>query len=393
MAQFLLSARRSVFFIPLFYLFLGLVWIKFSDDFVFSLTKHLQADDILLISKQKGFFYVVVTSILLFYLIRISTRRLVSVKRDFERLFEKHPKPMWIYDLETSNILLVNEAACREYGYTREEFLTLSLYDLRPKSEHERLKENLRNNTSEGYSNSGEWLHKNKGGETFYVNIFSHDTLYGGRKCRIVTTINIHQLTMLQLHKNNIQSAIDNATLVSITDTNGVILEVNDKFCQVSQWAREELLGRTHAALNSDHHDVPFWQNMWQTILAGKTWKCDVKNRAKDGSFYWLDTVITPLLDRDGRIYRFMEISYVITERKQLEQRMCRKNEQLEEIAWIHSHKVRGPTATILGLCQLLAQEGITFDEREQYIALLHKSAMRLDEMIHKIVENSSEIA
>jgi PAS domain S-box-containing protein len=164
----------------------------------------------------------------LFLLIKSKTRQLQYVKNDFEQLFDKNPNPMWIYEVHTLKIVLVNDAACISYGYTREEFLSLNLLDLRPEKEHIRLLDNIYNENKE-YSNSGEWLHQNKNGEKFYVNIFSHSTFYKNKACRLVTAINIDEKKKVEQDNENIKKALNSATIVSITDLNRVILDVNDK--------------------------------------------------------------------------------------------------------------------------------------------------------------------
>jgi PAS domain S-box-containing protein len=95
----------------------------------------------------------------------------------------------------------------------------------------------------------------------------------------------------------NFRSALNTSALISLTDTKGTILEVNESFCKVSKFCREELLGHTHRVVNSGYHPKEFFAEMWQTISAGQSWKAEVKNKAKDGSYYWVDTSITPILD------------------------------------------------------------------------------------------------
>lgn len=131
-----------------------------------------------------------------------------------------------------------------------------------------------------------------------------------------------------QLHA--ITEALDRSAIISIADKQGKITKVNKEFCQVAQYSEKELLGKNHNIVNSEHHPKEFWQEMWQVISRGKTWRADVKNKAKDGSFYWVDTVINPMLDNDGKIMSYLSIRYLITDRKQQELEIQSNQEQLQ---------------------------------------------------------------
>jgi two-component system CheB/CheR fusion protein len=159
------------------------------------------------------------------------------------------------------------------------------------------------------------------------------------------------------LHRlEEIEQALDQAAIVAATDQRGIITYVNEKFCQISKYSREELIGQDHRIINSGYHSKEFIRELWRTIANGEVWRGEIRNRAKDGSFYWVDTTIVPLLDARGKPRQYLAIRSDITQRKQAEAKLTEQAAlaQLGQLAAVVAHEVRNPLAGVRGTLQVL---------------------------------------
>ena len=151
---------------------------------------------------------------------------------------------------------------------------------------------------------------------------YHHD---GSRKALLVLgkditleRINEQELVTTIKELADFKFALDQSSIVAITDQMGKITYVNDKFCEISKYSKSELIGEDHHILNSGYHTNQFFRDMWKTIRKGNVWMGEVKNKTKDGLFYWVKTTIVPFVDAQGIPYQYIAIRQDITEQKEI---------------------------------------------------------------------------
>jgi PAS domain S-box-containing protein len=195
-----------------------------------------------------------------------------------------------------------------------------------------------------------------------------------------------------------LMAAIDEAAIVAVTDKRGVITYVNKKFCAISQYSENELLGNTHRIINSHYHSKEFFEDMWKTISSGETWEGEIRNRAKDGSYYWVNTTIVPFLDQDGNPERYIAVRYEITERKLAEERLrvyAKKleisNQELTDFASVAAHDLQEPLRKIQSFSdriKIKSKDSIPAEALD-YLERVQSSANRMQNLINDLLTYS----
>ncbi|CAM3736286.1 PAS domain-containing protein [Mesobacillus zeae] len=181
--------------------------------------------------------------------------------------------------------------------------------------------------------------------------------------------------------------ALDESSIVAITDEKGIIKSVNNKFCEISKYSRDELIGQTHGLLNSRFHSKEFFEHFWKTIRSGSVWKGEIRNKAKDGSYYWVDTTIVPFLNEEGKPYQYLAIRNDITERKKSEELLHRQDKlaAVGQLAAGVAHEIRNPLTSMKGYAEFL-QLDEEDPQRREFIDIILDEIDRVNNIVEEFM-------
>ena len=239
------------------------------------------------------------------------------------------------------------------------------------------------------------------------------------RKSVLETNMNLNRVVRERTKDlTDVTNALDATAIVAVTDKDGTITKVNSKFVEISKYSESELVGQNHRLLKSGHHSPEFFSQMWKTIAAGEIWEGEVKNRAKDGSHYWVKTTIVPFLDEAGQPKQYIAIHNDITNLKNTEERLQEAlardranaeiikrqveelnltNEELrhkdklkDEFLSMASHELKTPLTPIIGWCGALKSGtilGKLTPEQRSAVETIEKSAVKLEKMISDMLD------
>jgi len=195
-----------------------------------------------------------------------------------------------------------------------------------------------------------------------------------------------------------IKFALDQSTIVAITDPRGIINYVNDEFCRISKYSRDELLGQDHRIINSGYHPKEFIRNLWTTIAHGKVWKGELRNSAKDKSIYWVDTTIVPFLDGVGKPYQYVAIRHDITNLKLAEEQIRQQAAELQRAAQLSfvgelaaglAHEVKNPLAGIQGAVDILIRRRDANDPELETLEAVRHQVERIDGTVRALLDRA----
>lgn len=322
-----MGLHRSALKIVAAYIILGVLWIYFSDQLLIQLTGN---DVHRFVAWQifKGTAFIVITSFLLYLMIYRQHRKLSRSEAAYMKIFKENPQPMWIYDLTNFCFLEVNEAAIKKYGYTHEQFLKMSILDIRPEEEVEKVLTS-RPEINNGYSESGTWKHFRKDGSTLFVKVSAFRIAYQGHRAEIVSIWDItdkyYAHSELVQHKELLNALINSSDdLIWAVDKQQRLISYNDAFAD----AVEQLAGvRIHLGIALS--DAPFgrlfrnWTAIYRRALLGERSSLHETRELSMIGWRHAEVVLNPVKD-NGHTIGVAVFARNITDRKHNEMRLQR---------------------------------------------------------------------
>lgn len=268
------------------------------------------------------------------------TKEVIQNEKRFRALIENSSEVIIVSDL-AGNRIFVSEGIKHMLGYTPQEYMKLNIFDMVPPGEAQSVRGMLQqivDNPGQTFTISVNIQHKN--GSWRWIEAAMAGFLdVPGLNGIVITYRDVTERKEAEesLRKSfkeisDYKYALDESSIVAITDQKGIIKYANENFCKISKYTADELIGQDHQIINSGYHSKEFIRNLWVTIANGRIWKGELKNKAKDGTIYWVDTTIVPFLDEEGKPYQYIAIRADITERKQAEQALHESQQLLSAV-------------------------------------------------------------
>lgn len=336
----------------------------------------------------------------------------------YKVLFDGNPLPMWAYDIHSLKILMVNQAAILQYGFTKEEFQAMTIIDIRDFGDGESKElaiENLKRDSI--LSHSGFWRHRKKNHTTIDVEVVSHNIELREGKARLVVAYDITDRKVTEDNLRLFKSAIINtndAVLITSAGPVGLpapkIIFANQACIEMSGYSLDELVGKTPKILQGPKTDVLQLSKIRQALIEFKPVEAELINYRKDGTEYWVNFSIVPVANDRGEFTHFVSVQRDVTERKQSQEAIRRNLERLVEertqelnqalskekelvelknrFVAIASHEFRTPLSTINFATNFLQQhlDRLSSDEVQNKLKRIEKQVQHMTELLEDVI-------
>jgi PAS domain S-box-containing protein len=335
---------------------------------------------------------------------RRAEKELRQSEERYHLLFDSNPHPVWVYDVQTLAILDVNQSAVRNYGYSRGEFTSLTIKDIRPSEDVPALIESA-SKAPPDTETAGVWKHRKRDGTLIDVEITSHPLVYGGRDARLVVATDVttrkRAEEALRQSEERFRLLVSEVTdyAILMLDPEGRIASWNAGAERIKGYKAGEIVGQHFSRFYSTE-DVERGKPANELKIAGKEGRFEDEGWRvrKDGSRFWANVVITALRDGSGRLLGFAKVTRDITEQKRSQEVMMYAKEEAERASKFKdqflstmSHELRTPLNAVLGFSDLLADEryGALNDRQQRYVGHIHTGGKHLLKLISDILDLS----
>ena len=398
------------FRIPLFLLVTGLIWALFSDAAITFYTGNAGTENEGLLRGLNDVGFFVIIACIIYGMIKNQHNKLVMSEEQYRNMFVSNPNPMWIFHQHSLRFVAVNDAAIDKYGYSYDEFLNMTIKDIRPDNDHNRLLI-LTRTSKNGITQAGNWKHITKAGTVLDVNITSHAIRFNNQPCKMVMVADVtdmlkkeHELeqaykkekdltTELEAKMEAIKKVREESSmleevvdkiqnLVLIVNEDGRITWVNKAFIDFTGYSQYEAVGKfTPELLFGPNTSPESIEKLTENVGRKTFFSMEMINYKKNGEEYWTQLNISPIFDNEGIFRFFISVENIITDRKQRESELKHQHNILKHVAWANSHEIRRPLCSIISLVDLLKQSE-NDEETRQYIKLLDICTAELDEIV-----------
>lgn len=412
------NISRFALGIAVLYAALGVLWILVSDTFVASISKD--TDWLTAAQRYKGVFYVLGTSLVLFFLVNAGYRRLLAalhraeaIELQVRDLFLQHPKPMWVYDQETLVFLAVNDAAIHHYGYSREEFLQMCLRDIRPAEDVPLL---LANRQDEGHRDVGVVRHRKKSGEIIFAHLTLHTVEFMQRRAAMVMAIDVtadvlskRALERQEAQFRQLHQSLSDALWIASADGR-TVLYISPAIQQIYGYTPEQMMANPALWLDVVHpDDLGIAQASHLALQDTGEASCEYRVRTSAGDIKWVSDRKRLVQDDEGLVTMMGGILKDITVRREHEAllaanqqelehlvaertaELVRVNAELDAFARTIAHDLKSPLVSVVGFTQLLQKRygSVLDDDGARLTARIERAAKQMASLVNDLLSLS----